>query len=171
MAVVVQNILRLLALILFQGLILNSIGLWNGQVQPMLYVLGILMLPIEAPVWVVLIACFFTGASVDLFLDTLGMHTSACLVLGILRARILALFAPRDGYEIGIRPRIDALGLQWFVSYAGILILVHHLWLFFLEVFRFSSFFHTFARALGSAIFTLMLCVLVQYLFFFKRRL
>lgn len=171
MGLVINNLLRFIGLILFQGLILNPISLFGGQVQPMLYVLALLMLPIETPVWLVLIASFLTGGAVDLFTNTLGMHISAALIMAVLRKRILALLAPREGYETGTRPRIDQLGINWFISYAGLLILVHHLWLFFLEVFRFSAFFSTFSRAILSTLATLLLCVLVQYLFYFKRRL
>lgn len=167
---ILNNILRFLVLILLQGLILNQVTLFGGQMIPFLYVLAILMLPIETPVWLVLLLSFVTGGAIDVFTNTLGMHVSATLVLGLARSYILPLLAPREGYEIGVRPRIDSLGLSWFLSYAGILILIHHLWLFYIEVFRFSHFFSTLSRAILSAGFTLLLCVLVQYLFYFKRR-
>lgn len=167
----VNNILRFGILILFQGLILNQVTLLGGQMLPMLYVLAILMLPIETPVWLVLIVSFLTGACIDVFSNTLGMHISASLLLGFLRWPVLRLLAPREGYEIGVQPRIDALGLTWFISYAGILILIHHFWLFYLEIFRLSQFFSTLMRVLLSTGFTLLLAVLVQYLFYFKRRL
>jgi len=171
MTIILNNILRFVVLILFQGLILNQVTLFGGQILPMLYILAILMLPIETPTWFVLIISFATGASIDIFTNTLGMHISATLMVGFMRKRVLELFAPREGYEIGVKTRIDSLGLSWFLSYAGLLILVHHFWLFFLEVFRFTHFFHTFFRVILSAGFTLLLAVLVQYLFYYKRRL
>ncbi len=166
-----SNIIRFVVLILFQGLVLNQVNLLDGQMLPLLYVLAILMLPVETPAWLVLIISFLTGACIDIFSNTFGMHISATLLLGFLRAPVLRLMAPRDGYEIGVEPRIDSLGITWFLYYAGILILAHHLWLFFLEIFRFSQFFTTLLRVVLSAGFTLLLAVLVQYLFYFKRRL
>lgn len=171
MGIVFNNIIRFVVLILFQGLILNQVSLFDGQVQPMLYVLAILMLPIETPRWLVLVIAFVTGACIDLFTNTLGMHISAALVLGFLRGPVLGLLAPREGYEIGVRPRIDSLGLSWFISYAGLLIFAHLFWLFFLEVFRLSEFFYTLLRIILSSVFTLVLAILVQYLFYFKKRL
>lgn len=171
MAIILNNILRFIILILLQGLILNQVTLLGGMAIPFLYVLAILMLPIETPTWLVLIIAFVTGACIDIFTNTLGMHISATLLLGFLRGRILAILAPREGYEIGVRPRIDSLGLTWFLSYAGILILAHHFWLYFIEVFRFEQFFSTLLRVLLSAGFTLLLAVLVQYLFYYKKRL
>ncbi len=171
MSLILTNIFRFVVLILFQGLILNQVTLLGGQMLPMLYVLAILMLPIETPPWLVLIISFVAGACIDVFSNTLGMHISASLLLGFLRGRILPLLAPREGYEMGVQPRIDSLGLTWFVSYAGILILAHHFWLFFLEIFRFTQFFSTLLRVLLSSAFTLVLAIMVQYLFYHKRRL
>lgn len=170
MFLIINNILRFVILILIQGLVLNQITLFGGQMLPFLYVLAILMLPIETPVWLVLLTSFLTGASIDIFTNTLGMHISAALFLAILRKPVLNLLSPREGYEMGTRPRIDSLGISWFLSYTGLLILAHHFWLFYLELFRFSQFFSTLFRVILSSAFTLLLCVLVQYLFYFKRR-
>jgi hypothetical protein len=41
---------------------------------------------------------------------------------------------------------------------------MHHLWLFFVEVYRFDDFFSTLLRALMSATATLVLCLLSQAL-------
>lgn len=170
MFLIINNILRFVILILIQGLVLNQVTLLGGQMLPFLYVLAILMLPIETPVWLVLLISFLTGASIDMFTNTLGMHISASLLLAILRKPVLSLLSPREGYEMGTRPRIDSLGISWFLSYAGLLILAHHSWLFYLELFRFSQFFSTLFRVILSSTFTLLLCVLVQYLFYFKKR-
>jgi hypothetical protein len=77
---------------------------------------------------------------------------------------LLRLLAPREGYEYGMRPTVPRMGIPWFITYAGALILLHHFWLFNVEVFRFDRFFSTFLRALLSALFTLSLAILVQFL-------
>ena len=56
------------------------------------------------------------------------------------------------------------MGFPWYVTYAGLLILLHHLWLFFVELHRFDAFLGTFLRALLSAAFTFALCLLAQFL-------
>ena len=50
----------------------------------------------------------------------------------------------------------------WFMTFAGVLVLVHHLWLFFIEVYRFQHFFATLFRAVLSTAATLVLCLLAQ---------
>ena len=100
-----------------------------------------------------------------MFYDTAGMHAAACVLMAYARPAILKLFSPRDGYEFGTQPTIQYLGIPWFLSYAGILIVLHHFILFYLEIFRLQEFFSTFLRVIVSSIFTLLLVVISQYLF------
>jgi hypothetical protein len=89
--------------------------------------------------------------------------------MGYIRPSVLKIFSPRDGYEFGAEPSIQYLGIPWFLSYAGILILAHHLVLFYIEVFRFNEFFSTLFRVIISSFFTLLLVVFSQYLFQSKK--
>lgn len=161
---VLGNILRFVVLILFQVMLLDHLDVANGWVVPYLYVLFLIMLPFETPPWAVLVIGFFTGLVMDLFSSTPGMHTSACVVMAYVRIQMLRLLAPREGYEFGKRPIIAHMGLAWFMTFAAVLVVVHHLWLFFVEVYRFDHFFATFFRALTSAAATLLLCLLAQAL-------
>lgn len=161
---VLANIFRFVVLILLQVLVLDHMDLSNGWVVPYLYVLFILMLPFETPSWAVLLIGFGTGLVMDLFTSTPGMHTSATTILAFGRNMMLRVLAPRDGYEFGKRPTIRDMGLNWFITYAGVLVLLHHLWLFFVEVYRWSDAGTTFVRAMVSAAATLVLCLLAQAL-------
>lgn len=158
------NILRFIALLLLQTMVLDQLDVANGWMVPYIYVLFLLMLPFELPTWAVLLIAGVTGLTVDMFTSTPGMHMSACLVMAFARKRLLRLMAPREGYEYGMRPTVPRMGLAWFATYAGVLILIHHLWLFFVELHRFDSIGATLLRALLSAAFTLALCLLAQFL-------
>lgn len=161
---IIRNIIRFIVLVLAQVLIIKNIEL-GRFINPFIYVLFIIVLPFETPKWLLLILSFFLGLSIDMFYDTAGMHAAACVFMAYIRPGILKLFSPRDGYESGTQPTIQYLGVPWFLSYAGILIVLHHLVLFYLEMFRFSEFFSTFFRVIVSTIFTLLLVVVSQYLF------
>ena len=102
--------------------------------------------------------------TMDFFSSTPGMHASACVVMAFARLLMLRLLVPRDGYDPGKRPIVQHMGLTWWMTFAGVLILVHHLWLFFVEVYRFDDFLSTLLRALMSAVATLVLCLLAQAL-------
>ncbi len=161
---VLANFLRFLVLMLLQVLVLDHLDVANGFMVPYLYVLFLLMLPIELPAWAQLTTGAATGLVMDYFSSTPGMHMSACVVMMYARLNLLRLLAPREGYEFGMRPTLPRMGIAWYLTYAGLLILVHHLWLFFVEVHRFDSFFGTFFRAVLSGVFTFALCLLAQFL-------
>lgn len=161
---IIRNIIRFFVLVLVQVLIIKNIEL-GRFINPFLYVLFIIVLPFETPKWLLLFASFLLGITIDMFYDTAGMHAAACVVMAYIRPGILKLFSPRDGYEFGTQPTIQYLGIPWFLSYAGILIILHHLILFYIEVFRLQEFFSTFFRVIVSSVFTLLLVVISQYLF------
>lgn len=159
----VQNSVRFIFLILLQALILNDWVLTWG-IQPFLYILFILMLPFETPRWTVLIIGFICGMTMDAFENTMGMHASAATLLAFIRRPILDWIAPRDGYETGMKPIIRHMGAGWYLRYAGILTLIHHVWLYGLELFRLSEFHAILSKGTLSAIFTIALIFLYQYL-------
>ena len=161
---ILRNIFRFAVLVLTQVLIIKNIEL-GRFINPFIYVLFIIVLPFETPKWLLLVSAFVLGISIDAFYDTAGMHAAACVLMAYIRPAILKLFSPRDGYESGTQPTIQYLGIPWFLSYSAILVVTHHLFLFFLEIFRFSEFFSTLLRVIASAIFTLLLVVVSQYLF------
>lgn len=163
-ATVLANILRFVLLLLLQVLVLDHLDVAHGLMMPYLYVLALLMLPFELPGWAGLLIGAATGLVVDLFSSTPGMHMSACVVMMYARIHLLALIAPREGYEYGLSATVPSMGFTWYLTYSGLLILLHHLWLFFVELHSFDRFFGTFLRGLLSAVFTLALCILAQFL-------
>ena len=163
-ATVRANIVRFIVLVLLQALVLDHIDLAHGWVVPYIYVLFILLLPFETPPWATLILGFILGMTMDFFSSRPGMHAGACVLLAYGRVWMLRILRPREGYDPGKRPIIQHMGVAWFTTYAGVLILVHHLWLFFVEVYRFDDFLDTLLRALMSSAGTLVLCLLAQAL-------
>ncbi|MES2763315.1 MAG: rod shape-determining protein MreD [Bacteroidota bacterium] len=154
-----------MVLILLQVLIVQNIRLGSFVIL-FPYVLFILLLPFETPKLTVLLCAFFTGLTIDMFYDTAGMHAAACTLIGFLRYYILKLLSPREGYEPGHTPNVDSMGPVWFITYSALIIFIHHLFFFYLEIFRFSEFFRTFLRVILSTIGTFCFVYVVQFLFF-----
>jgi hypothetical protein len=100
----------------------------------------------------------------------LGIHTAACVLVAFLRPHIINILTPRGGYDAGTQISFSSLGFQWLVTYASLLILIHHLALFFLESWGFHIFFFTLLKAISSALFTLVVFLLFQYLFYSPKR-
>jgi rod shape-determining protein MreD len=146
---------------LIQVLVLNNIQL-SGYVNPYLYILFIITLPFETPGWLLLLLGFSSGMVVDIFSNTPGMHASATVFLAFLRPYVLRLFAPREEYQPGTIPTISYYGISWFLRYSIILVLAHHSFLFFIEVFSLTHFFSTFLRIISSSVFTIILILIAQ---------
>jgi len=159
--------LYFLLLIVLQLLIFNNIEL-STFINPYIYILFIILIPFETPKSLLLLLAFILGKVIDLFSGTPGVHSSAAIFTAFIRPYTLTLFAPREGYQNGTYPRIDYYGLEWFLKYSAVLVIAHHLSLFYLEAFSFDQFFNTFFRAVLSILFTLPLIILSQY-FIFRR--
>jgi len=159
------NIVRFIVLIFLQVLILDNIN-FGGHVNPYLYVYFILLLPFETPGWLLLISSFLLGFSIDLFSGTPGMHTASSVLMAFARPIIIKRIGSSKEFESGMEPSIRDLGFRWFFTYSLILIFIHHLALFYIEVFRLSGFFNTFQRVIYSTIFTVILVIISQYLFY-----
>lgn len=162
---------RFFALILLQALVIDNIelGSLSNYINPFIFIMFLMMLPFETPNWLLLVLGLVTGLVMDMFTNTQGMHASACVTLAFARPLVLTLIRPREGYEFGAQPTMRSMGLSWFVVYATMIILVHHLWLFSIEVFRFSEYYLVLMKVLLSGCFTLILLILGQFLVFKPR--
>jgi rod shape-determining protein MreD len=149
-------------LILLQVLLFNNIE-FSGYVNPYIYVMFILLLPIEIPSWLLLLLSFGTGLIIDFFSGSPGMHTSATVLIGFVRPYVLRLVSPRDGYESGSDPSMMAYGLRWFATYTLLMVIIHHTALFYLEVFRFADFFRTLLRVILSTMFSVGFILLIEF--------
>jgi len=162
----INNTLRFglifILLILLQVLLFNNIQ-FSGYVNPYVYIMFILLLPVELPAWLLLFLSFLTGLVIDFFSGSLGMHTASSVLAGFVRPYVLQILSPRDGYEPGSEPSMIIYGFRWFLIYTLIIVLIHHTALFYLEVFRFTEFFRTLLRVLLSSLFSVTFILLIEY--------
>jgi len=162
-----RYVINFILLVFLQVFIFNNIQ-FSGFINPYIYIIFILLLPFETPKWLILFLAFLLGLTVDLFTNTIGMHSSATVFMAFLRPYLLKVLAPRDGYEAETLPQLNYYGFGWFLRYASVLVIVHHLFLFYIEVFSFSNFFFTLLRVILSSIFSIFLIVISQYFFYSK---
>ena len=160
----IKYLLLYLFVVLVQVLILNQLQV-SGYLNPYFYMLFILLLPVSTPRYLVLFLAFFTGFTIDFFTDTPGLHAAATTLLGYLRTPVLYLVSGR-GSDIAEYPSLKNNGLRWFLIYSVVLVLVHHFFLFYMEVFSFTGFFRTLIRAIFSTILSVFVIVLSQFLIF-----
>lgn len=159
----IRYIVSFFLLLLVQVALLNNIHL-GGYINPFIYVMFLLMLPVRVPGPLLLVIAFVLGIIIDMFSNTIGMHAAACVFMAYARPTVLKFIAPREGYETEAVPSIKQFGVNWYVIYTIILVLLHHLMLFFIEVFRLSELFPTLLRTLLSTVATATIVVMVQFL-------
>jgi hypothetical protein len=156
-------------IVLLQGLVINNIEA-SVYLNPMIYPVMILMLPFELNTIITLFVSLILGLSVDAFSNTFGLHASAAVLVGYLRPITLNILKPRDGYDNTLLPSIHDMGKLWFLIYASVLIFIHHLWFFAIEVFNFELAFLILFQALASTGFSVALIILFQYIFYKSSR-
>jgi len=152
-----------------QVFIFNSIQL-TGYINPQMYILFILMLPFRVPGFWLLFLSFITGLTIDFFMQTPGLHAAASVFLAFCRPGIIRLVGKKEDLEPFDYPNVRDSGSAWFFSYTVILVLLHHLFLFYTEVFRFSEFGQTFLKVLINTALTALIIMLIQYLFYFRKK-
>ena len=154
-------LLRFLVVGTLQVLFFNHINVFNVAI-PFFYIIYFITLPVDFKGIPLLITAFLGGLIIDVFANTLGMHSTASLTLAFARPYVLALLSPREGYEFNSKPTVAEFGALWFIPYALILIVIHHFVLFTVEALRFSEFFWILAKTLSSAVLTLLVILLAQ---------
>ena len=75
-----QNIFSFIVLILLQVLVLNNVQ-FLGFLNPYIYILFILSLPVKFPRWITLILGFVLGLIIDVFSNTIGTHAFATVLI------------------------------------------------------------------------------------------
>ena len=134
-------------------------------VNPHIYLLFIIILPVFTNRLLIIFLGFLLGFTIDQFLGTGGLHAAATVTMAYLRSILLSAFAPREGYGKEDFLTIGKFGLVNFLFYCGFMILIHHFFLFFLELFTFRNFLFTLIRTLSSSLLSLLFIVGIHFLF------
>ncbi len=114
-------------------------------------------------IWQLLLG-FGVGLLVDVFYDSLGIHTFAAVLILYLRNFLLyLLLPPGSSHLVTIRPTLRNMGVQKFALYVLFLTTLYHLVVFTLDTYSFHFFFANLPQ--------LLLSIIVSYLFIFLSRI
>lgn len=153
-----------LVLGLVQVLIFNQVHL-SGFINPFIYILFIMLLPINTPRYLLLLSGFLLGLFIDVFSNSLGMHTTATVFIAYVRPSIIRIISNREE-DRNNYPGLKQNSFSWFLAYALITVFIHHLIFFYLEFFTFTHFLSTLLRVLLSSLFSVFIIIVSQYLIF-----
>jgi len=158
--------LRFFVLVLVQVLILNHIDFY-GYVSPYLYILFIFLFPVKNNRITIITLSFFLGLSIDLFLDTGGIHGASCVFIAYARPIILKFCFGTIYEHQTIKFENVEFGSK--LTYFTLMTVIHHFILFSLELFNMSKIILILQKTLFSSIFTILLCMLVTIIFSRKK--
>lgn len=156
------NSLRFVLLVLAQVLIFNTLN-FLGFINPMIYVLFFYWYPIKVNRGLFLLVAFLMGFIVDVFSDTLALHTIASLTVAYARP-VMMRFCFGVNYEFQNFSFKNTTKVQR-LTFLGLLILVHQIVFFSLEALSISHFVLILKKVFATGIVTLIVCALFSSLF------
>ncbi len=158
---VFEHIGRFVVVVLLQVLFLNNVYL-TSWCNPYVYIFFLLSLPVVFPRWADLILGFVLGMTIDVFCNTLGMHTFATVLIAYFRQPIIKLLVS-DEEQIIRLPSVVTFGPEAYLKYMLFLTLMHHLTLFALESLTFHHWWHTLGSVLLSVVLSMALMLVTQF--------
>ena len=132
-----KRLLQMVGLVALQVLVCNHIH-FLGYATPMLYVLFLVWLPLNANRTGNIIWAFLLGLVIDILSNTPGEAAGAMTLTALVQWPLLHASVPKDCLEDMV-PSYKSMGRWNHIRYIFLLTLVHHAMFFLLESF---SFFH-----------------------------
>jgi len=160
----IKYVVIFVVLVLIQVLFLNQMQI-SGYLNPYIYILFVMLLPLSAPRYIVLLSGFLIGLTVDIFLNSLGLHAAATVFIAYIRPFVIRSISDREE-EINDYPGLKQNKFSWFLYYSAVMVFFHHFILFYLEIFSFTQFFSTLLRVVLSSLLSVFVIVLSQFLIF-----
>lgn len=164
----IGNIVRFIILVLLQVGLFKNIGYYN-LVTLFPYILFLFLLPIRMNNIILYAIAFATGLTIDAFYNSIGVHAAACTALAWFRIFFYSITLDIDDLESTTTPSWGNMGFKWFITYISFGTLIHHLVLFFVEVFSLENALDTLLSVFLSSAFTIVL-LLIMAIITYKRK-
>jgi len=159
---VLKTILSFIGLVLLQVIICSNIN-FLGDLNPYVYVIFILLYPVTKNRLLFIFLSFLLGFSIDIFLDSGGMHAAASVAIAYIRPVFLKFsFGAAYDYQ---SLKFSNTDFTQRLVYFLFIIVIHHFILFSLVLFDENKIALIIEQALYSSIFTLIICLLLTSLF------
>jgi len=150
--------------VLLQIFLFNNLNL-SLYINPLVYVVFLLLLPMEIHAALLLVLALLTGVTLDLLTGTAGLNTIASLATAFFRPFILLLIVGKETIHDGGIPGSAHLGAAKYIRYSFIVILFHCLIFCSFESFPGPYYYLTLARVILSTLVTAFFVYWIQLLF------
>lgn len=123
-----KQLVRYILVMLLQVLLFDQLQLW-GACHPYIYILCLLMLPITLPHSVDMLIGAIAGIIMDIFCNSLGIQTAACILIMFIRPYLIGAIV-NDKDRLNEQISLRAIGMEAMIKYVVILVIIHHLTVF-----------------------------------------
>ena len=147
------------AYVLLQAVVLNQIQ-FSAYINPFLYVILIISLPLKTPKWFLLSYAFLLGFLIDLFSGSLGFHSTATILIAFFKPFISKITIPHNILGDTDEITLKKIGNKAFITFSLFLILFHNSCLFIIEHLSFNL--DIAGKILASSIVTLIIVLIAQ---------
>ena len=152
-----KQIGRYVVVMLLQVLLFDQLQLW-GACHPYIYILCLLMMPITLPHNVDMLIGALVGLVMDVFCNSLGVHTAACILVMFIRPYLIgALVNDKDRLTEQISLR--SIGMEAILRYVVIMVIIHHLMVFALAAWSWSHIGFVLLETLVSSLVTILIII------------
>lgn len=129
-----------------------------GICHPYIYVLCLLMMPITLPHNVDMLIGAAAGIIMDVFCNSLGVHTAACIFIMFLRPYVIgAVVSDKD--RLNEQINLHSIGMEALVKYVVIMVLIHHLSVFMLAAWSWSHIGFVLLETVVSSLITILIII------------
>ena len=152
-----KQIIRYIIVMALQVLLFDQLQLW-GACHPYVYILCLLMMPITLPHSVSMVIGAAVGLVMDIFCNSLGVHTAACILLMFIRPYLIGVIV-NDKDRLNEQISLRAIGMEALIKYVVILVLIHHLTVFLLAAWSWAHIGFVLLETLVSSLITISLII------------
>lgn len=156
-------LLLFLQIVLFNRLDVFIMPAYSPYV--LVYPLFFFLLPVDVNRPLLLLLAFIMGFLVDLSLGSPGVHAGASVFSAYARRFVLFLNEPRSGFEKNVVPGLGVFDLLWVLRYYGVMLFIHSLALFMLEIFTLYFLFTIILKSILTTLVSLLGILIIQLLY------
>jgi rod shape-determining protein MreD len=160
-----NNLSRFFLLLALQVFVFNYVQ-WFGFLNPFVYLLFLILLPIEIPKSFQYILAFITGFIVDSFLHTYGIQAFSCVLMVFFRPYIILIINGFKPLDVGVRPVPGLKDFNWILVYTLLLVFIHQISVTILETFQWVLWWRIVWSSVINTLFTTFIILCVEYIFY-----
>ena len=152
-----KQIGRYIIVMILQVLLFDQLQLL-GVCHPYIYILCLLMMPITLSHSADMIIGAVVGLIMDVFCNSLGVHTAACIFIMFIRPYLIGAIV-NDKDRLNEQISLRALGMEALLRYVVILVVVHHLIVFLLAAWSWEHIGFVLAETIVSSLVTISVII------------